>query len=275
MKFKILGVSTGVSFIALFGAALTVDAAPIPTAVPDFSSNQAAWIAAGNDFIPVPGRPKPVSYDPKYPYVPNNLLRQPTFRISDLTNPNVKPWANEAMKKENEKVLAGKIAFTPRSSCLPAGVPGFMMFVVDPVFIIQSPKEVLFISSGNNEVRHVYLEVPHSTNVRPSWYGESIGHYDGDFLVIDTIGFNDKTFIDNYRTPHTEKLHVTERWGLIEQGRVLEVNFTVEDADTYYQPWSGIQRYRRVEDRIGEQVCAENNLQSSDYKTPVADKPEF
>ncbi len=250
-------------------------AAQAQTSPPDFSSSQVAWIAAGNDFIPVPGGPKPVTYDPKYPYVPNNPVRQPTFRISNLTNPNVKPWADEVMRKENEKVLAGQIAFTPRSSCLPAGVPGFMMYVVERVFILQSPKEVLFIYEGNEEVRHVYLDVPHSEKPIPSWYGESVGHYDGESLVIDTIGFNDKTFIDNYRTPHTAKVHVTERWRVIEDGKFLEVNFTVEDPDTFNAPWSAIQRYRRAQGPMNEQICAENNLQSSDYKTPVAGRPDF
>jgi hypothetical protein len=260
---------TGIAMARLLAAA-EAHASP-----PDFSANQAAWIAVGNDFIPVPGGPKPVSNDPKYPYVPNNPVRQPTFRIADLTNPNVKPWAKEVMKKENENVLAGRIAFTPRSSCLPAGVPGFMMFIVERLFIVQSPKEVVFVYEGNQEVRHIYLDVPHSEKPKPSWYGESVGHYDGDSLVIDTIGFNDKTFVDNYRTPHTEKLHVTERWRLIEDGKNLEVNFTVEDPDTFNAPWSALQRYRRVAGPMNEQVCAENNLQSSDYKTPIADRPDF
>ena len=150
-----------------------------------------------------------------------------------------------------------------------------MMYVVERVFILQSPKEVLFIYEGNEEVRHIYLDVPHTEKPTPSWYGESVGHYDGDLLMIDTIGFNDKTFIDNYRTPHTEKLHVTERWRVIEDGKFLEVNFTVEDSDTFNAPWSAIQRYRRAQGPMNEQICAENNLQSSDYKTPVAGRPDF
>jgi hypothetical protein len=148
---------------------------------------------------------------------------QPTFRVADLSNPNLKPWAREVMKRENEKVLAGKIGYTARSSCRPAGVPGFMMFIVEPIFFVQSPKKVLMIHSGNEEVRHVYLDVPHSAKPKPSWYGESVGHYEDDTLVIDTIGMNDKTFVDNYRTPHTEKLHVVERWKMIDDGKMLEV----------------------------------------------------
>jgi hypothetical protein len=69
------------------------------------------------DFRPVPGRVPPLSQDPKYPFVPNGAGRQPTYRIADLTNPNLKPWVKEIMKKDNDEVLAGKIAFTPSSSC--------------------------------------------------------------------------------------------------------------------------------------------------------------
>jgi hypothetical protein len=103
------------------------------------------------------------------------------------------------------------------------------------------------IYSGNQEVRRVYLDVPHTANPKPSWYGESVGYYEGDALVIDTIGQNDKTFIDNYRTPHTEKIHVVERWRLIDGGKMLEVNVRIEDPDTFKEPWSAIQRYRRVQ----------------------------
>jgi hypothetical protein len=255
----------------IFGAEL---AAQNAGRVPDFSANEAGWIATSNDFIPTDG-PKPVTFDPAHPYVPNNARKQATFRVADLTHPNIRPWARERMREENEAVLAGKIAYTPRSSCMPAGVPAFMLFIVEPVFVVQSPKEVLMIYSGDAQVRHIYLDQPHSTSPKPSWYGESIGHYDGDTLVIDTTGFNERTYVDNYRTPHTGKLHVIERWKLIEDGKVLEVKFRVEDPDTFVEPWSGIQHYRRVQERMTEQVCAENNQALFDYHVPVAAKPDF
>jgi len=245
-------------------------------AVPDFSSSEAAWIATSNDFIPPLEGPKPVSFDPAYPYVPNNARRQPTFRIADLSNPNVLPWAKAQMKTSNEAVLAGKIAYTPRSSCRPAGVPAFMLFIVEPIFFVQSPREVLIIYSGDQQVRRVDLDVPHSANPKPSWYGESIGRYENGALVIDTIAFNDKTFVDNYRTPHTDKLHVVEHWQLADGGKMLEAQFTVEDPGTFVAPWSGLQRYRRVQGTMGEQVCAENNTGAVfDYHIPFADKPDF
>ena len=247
-------------------------------APPDFSSNQVGWVGtgAGGNFSAVPGQLPPVTNDPKYPYVPNNTGAQPTYRISDLTNANLKPWVKERMKKDNDEVLAGKIAFTARSSCMPAGVPAFMAYGgPTPLYFIQTPKQVWMIFSGDQQVRRVYLNVPHSENPKPSWYGESVGHYEGDTLVIDTIGQNSKTFVDNVRTPHTEKLHVVERWKLADGGKALDVTFTVADPDAFNQPWSGIRRYRRVEQAISEDVCAEGNRFLFDYKMPVADKPDF
>jgi hypothetical protein len=254
--------------------ALTAAAAQQHTSPPDFSSNQVGWIGVG-DLMGVAGGPSLISNDPAHPFVPNNTAAQPTYRIADLSNPNLKSWVKERMRKDNDEVLAGKIAYTARSSCRPAGVPGFMLFGVQPVFFVQSPKEVLMIYSGDQQVRHVYLDVPHSANPKPSWYGESVGHYEGDALVVDTIGLNDRTSVDNYRTPHTEKLHVMERWKLTDGGKMLEVNIRMEDPDAFNAPWSAIRRYRRVQQEMLEEVCAENNQHLFDYQIPVANKPDF
>jgi hypothetical protein len=244
---------------------------------PDFSANQAGWIAFLNDFIAPTSGPKPTTYDPKHPFVQNNSGQQPTFRIADLSNPNLKPWAKESMKKANDEVFAGKIALTARSSCRPASVPGFMLYVQNPVFFIHTPKQVIMIYSGDQQVRRVYLNVPHSANAKPSWYGESVGYYEDDTLVVDTIAVDKRAFVDNYRTPHTEKMRVTERWKLIDDGKLLEVYIRVDDPDTFYEPWNAIQRYRRVQQQYVEHVCAEGNANNPfyDYNVPVADKPDF
>ena len=86
----------------------------------------------------------------------------------------------------------------------------------------------------------IYLDVPHSANVKPSWYGESVGHYEGDTLVVDTIGLNDKTYVDNFLTPHTNKLHVVERFRMTDAGRTLEVRFHVEDEGAFTTPWDAV-----------------------------------
>jgi hypothetical protein len=248
--------------------------------VPDFSSDLAGWVANEQDFVAVPDRPGPVVSDAAHPYINNLLARrigaQPTFRVADLTNPNIKPWAREIMKRENERVLAGGIGYTPRSSCMPAGVPAFMLFpVVEPIFFVQSPKVVLMIFAGDAQIRHIYLDVPHSAHPKPSWYGESVGHYDGDTLVIDTIGFNDKTYVDNFRTPHSANLHVVERWKLADD-KTMRVTFTVDDPDTFNEPWTATYSFHRIERPLfDEEVCAENNTLLFDYHIPVADKTDF
>jgi hypothetical protein len=258
-------------------------AAQQKAAPPDFSSNQFGWVGVGGGFgtggavfSPVAGQLPPVVDDPAHRFVPNGTQAQPTYRIADLSNPNLKPWVKEHMKKDNDEVLAGKIAFTARSSCMPAGVPGFMAYGgPTPLYFVQTPKEVWMIFSGDHQVRRVYMDVPHSEAPKPSWYGESVGHYEGDTLVIDTIGQNAKTVVDPYRTPHTEKLHVVERWKLAEGDKMLEVTFTVDDPDAFNQPWSGKRRYRRVQEQMAEDVCAENNQHLFDYHIPVANRPDF
>jgi hypothetical protein len=247
---------------------------------PDFSSNHlVGWVGlarGGADFLPIAGQLPPLVNDPTHPYVPNGTSKQPTYRIADLSNSNLKPWVKDHMKEDNDEVLAGKIAFTARSSCMPAGVPAFMAYGgPTPLYFIQTPKEVWMIFSGDHQVRRIYMDVPHSASPKPSWYGESVGHYDGDTLVIDTIGQNDKTVLDPYRTPHTEKLHVVERWRMTDGSKMMEVTFKVDDPDAFYQPWSGMRRYRRANQEMEEDVCAENNQHLFDYHIPVANKPDF
>src|SRR4029079_10055594 len=202
-----------------------VEEAMAAAAPPVFSSTaQTSWVVIGSGaFFPVPGSPPPVGQDPAHRYISNDEAgvtgQQPTQRISDVGNPNLKQWAKDIMKKDNDEVLAGKFAFTSRSSCKAAGVPGFDVILGGALYILQSPREVTMIFSGNNEVRHIRLNASHPANLKPSWYGDSIGHYAGDTLLGDTIGLNDKTFIDNYRTPHSDNLHVIERWRMIEEGK--------------------------------------------------------
>src|SRR5262245_32665523 len=226
------GLLGGLGYLAATAAAVAQTKPP-----PDFSSSQFGWLTFDVEWRPVPGAVAPVRNDPAYPRVSNaeaaRTGKQPTFLISDTSHPNLKPWVVAQMKKDNAEVIGGKIAYTPHSSCTPAGVPAFHLYGFQPMYFIQTPKVVVMIFSGDKQVRRVPLDVPHSANPKPSWYGESVGRYEGDTLVVDTIGQNNKTFVDNYRTPHTEKLHVVERWGLIDGGKMLEVNVRIEDPDTF------------------------------------------
>jgi hypothetical protein len=244
---------------------------------PNFSSDQYGWVRVGRsqDYEPVPGTIPPIADDPAHHFVGNGAGQQTTYRIADLSNPNLMPWVKERMKKDNEEVLAGKIPFTARQSCLPAGVPAFMAYGGDnPVFFIQTPRQVWIVYSGDQQVRRVYLNVPHSEHPQPSWYGESVGHYEGDTLVIDTIAQKTASMLDPYRTPHSDKLHLIERWRTTDEGRILEVIFIVDDPEAFYQPWSGKRRYRRVQEQLAEEVCAENN-EHFNFKIPMAKTVEF
>jgi hypothetical protein len=276
LSLKELAIAGGV-VTGLLGAWAVPAVAQQSTSPPIFSSDlSVGWIGMG-EFQAVPGRVPPVASDPKHPFVPNGTGRQPTYHIADLTNPNLKPWVKEIMKKDNDEVLAGKIAFTPSQSCMPSGVPGFLALGgnMNPYWFLQTPKEVWIMRSADSQVRRIYLDVPHSPNPKPSWYGESVGHYEGDTLVVDTIGQNSRTLVDPFRTPHGEKLHVVERWRMVESNQAMEVTVTVDDPDTYYEPWAGMRRYKRVQQDYVEHICAENNQQLVNWHIPVADKPHF
>ena len=266
-------------FFAVRGA--THESAGPNRAIPVFSSADTGWFPVSDDFQPPLSGPGPVISDPAHPYYSNQSGRQPTNRIADLTNPILKPWVVERLKKANDETLAGRIPFSPRETCHFAGVPGFDVFSrLRPVYFLQTPKEVTIINEGDQQSRRVYLNVPHSKNVKPSWYGESVGHYEGDELVVDTIGMNDKTYVDNYLTPHTTQLHVVERFKMIDGGKTLQASITVEDPGAFNMAWSARQRYRREpQEKMQEAVCAENNVDFFGYEgyfpVPEADKADF
>ena len=259
---------------------------------PNFGrSSVTGWIGYGPEYLPVEGAPRPVAADPAHPYIPNAIeylsarpnlktVEQSTFPVADLSNPVLQPWVRDELRKLNDRVLAGQPVFEHRASCWPSGVPAFVLAVVNPIFFIQTPTHVTMISQGGDHtVRHVYLNVPHSPNPPPSWFGESVGHYEGDTLVIDTIGLNADTYVDIYRTPHSEQLHVIERFRLIEEGRTLEAEIYVEDPGAFTAPWRGTQRFALSErGPLLEAVCAENNANYFNYAVdpmPVADRPDF
>jgi hypothetical protein len=227
--------------------------------LPNFSSHNFGWIAVDNEFIKPPSVPGPVTSDPAHPFIGNNKGGQPTYRVADLSNPNLKPFAIEGLKKANDLVLSGHVPNVARERCWPGGVPGFLLFPIQPLYFIQTRETVWMILQYDHQVRRVFLDRPHSANPKPTWFGESVGHYEGDTLVVDTIGISTKTTIDNYQTPHTEALHVVERFRIIQGGKQLQVNLTVEDPGAFSVPWSARQLYNRADQELLETVCAENN----------------
>ncbi|HLH93674.1 MAG TPA: hypothetical protein VKW08_01010 [Xanthobacteraceae bacterium] len=229
-------------------------------APPDFSSGNAGWVTVGTEWTAVPGSPPPVTSDPAHPYVPNNVREQPTFRVADVANPNLTQFAKDELKKSNDEVLRGKAMYARESRCWATGVPAFLLNPGGPTYWLQTPDKIAMIWQLDHQVRHVYLNVPHSPAPKPSWYGESVGHYEADTLVVDTIGQNTKTFVDNYRTPHSEKLHVVERYRLIDGGKMLQADVTLEDPAVFIKPLQLTHRWRRMQGTLTESSCAEGEM---------------
>jgi len=279
-KFAFRGVSaTGALIVSLAGPAFGTETSNVPNFTPD---SVTGWQLQDDEFIPPPSGPGPVMSDPAHPYIsfyrfPRNP--KPTFRVADLSNPILQPWVREHLRQVNERSLSGKVVSIPKERCWPVGVPAFLLLPATPVYFLQMPKQVSMIWMQDHQVRRVYLDVPHSANVTPSWFGESIGHYEGDTLVVDTIGISSKSYVDNYQTPHTDQLHVIERFRMIDDGKTLEVNVHVEDPGAFTMPWNAIQRYRRTDrSPLSEVVCAENNgdhFHQDLEPIPQADKPDF
>jgi hypothetical protein len=256
---------------------------PAADGVPDLSAKDTVWDGVGeNEFTPPRSGPGPVTSDPTYPYVSNfeaaRTGKQPNFRIADLTNPILKPWVVEELRKANADAFAGRAMFTREARCWPTGVPAMLLNPIRFTFV-QTAREVWMIQQADHRVRRIYLNQPHSTNLKPTWYGESVGHYEnGDTLVVDTIGMNDKSFVDSYRTPHTTALHVLERFRVSDGGRTLTADITVDDPLAFNMPWSAGKRWKRVPGVLEEEACAENNGDYFGYDVepvPQADKPDF
>jgi len=278
------------SFVTLLWAGMVLSfapgsqAAPGATAIPDFMAAGGAWDMINSnatDYVDPPSGTKPVTNDPKYPHIGNLQPGQKTDRVADISNPILKDWAREQMKKTNDAVLRGRTPFVATSLCWPGGVPA-QLLVPTTVFFIQKPNEIWMIWERDMLTRHIALNQPHSKNPKPSWFGESIGHFEnGDTLVIDTIDFVEHplSFVDNYRTPHTKDLHVVERWKIIDSGQRIEVSFTADDPGAFNMAWGGMMRYRhRPGQKMEEFSCAENNpdyFHLDDYTVPTAAKPDF
>ena len=168
------GVTMVVAAAAICGAALLPASAAGDSNPPDFAKGGFGWASMGgqngrigNDFIPVAGSPDPVTYDPAHPYVPNNVGKQPTWRVADLSNPNLTQWAKDGLRKSNDMIAKGFAMYNRTSRCWEPGIP---VLNTSPgrTYFLQTPKEVLIIWQRDQIVRHVYLDVPHSAHPVPS-----------------------------------------------------------------------------------------------------------
>ena len=271
---------------AVFAAcALAQEQASAKGKIPDLASAQFAWLALGVDWLDPPtglGRGS-IRSDPAHPLHGNrDGPGQVTPHIGNTKDPVLKPWAAKEMQDSNDEVLSGKrgLPFSAQSACYPGGVPEQLLTPAEPFYFIQTPKEVWMIWETDHMVRRIYMTGRHSQNVKPSWFGESIGHYEGgDTLVIDTIGLQaHNSFLDWFRTPHTEKLHVLERFKLSADRKSLEVLVRIEDPDTFNEPLYLGRRWNKVPNQLLEMVCAENNgdhFGKNLFPVPQADAPDF
>ena len=275
---------------AAFGLALIPALAQSPQKdkIPQLASADFGWQTNVADWQqPPPGHGHgPIASDPEHPFNSNaeagRAGTQPTLRLGDSKDPVLKPWAAKIMRDSNEEALAGirQVPFAAQARCYPGGVPGQLLFPFEPVYFIQQDDVVTMMWQRDQMVRRVWLKDKHSDEVKPSWFGESIGHYEnGDTLVVDTIGLSTKnSYIDNFRTPHTEKLHVVERFTISPDGKTLTGLVTLDDPDTFNAPLTMQQKWRKTEGPMLEAICAENNFDFFNqnlFPLPEAKTPDF
>jgi hypothetical protein len=266
--------------------------------IPDFSGvwrhGSLPW------FVPPASGPGPVTNKSRLDGVSNYGQL-----VGDYTNPILQPWAAEVVKKNGELSLAGVTFPSPSNQCWPEPVP--FLFKHMAMQMIQLPDRIVMLFNEDHEVRWVRMNQPHPAQVTPSWHGDAVGRYEGDTLVIDTVGIRtDRPFamIDLFGTPYTEKMHVVERYRLLDreavqgdlgraakenwrpagpvnpnyQDKYLQVHFTIEDEGTFTTPWTATVIYLRDRLEWPEIVCAENTFgfhHGKDADVPRADRPDF
>ena len=163
------------------------------------------------------------------------------------------PWGEAKLKATDLKTN------DPNLACLPLGLPRFMISVPYPMEILQAPTRVVIIAEGPQTMRQIHMNRQHPKDLDPTYSGDSIGQWEGDTLVVDTIGFNDKTWLDGGGLPHSEAMHLVERIRRTDHDTLVD-DFTIEDPKAYTKPLSGHQVYKLKPDwEIHEYVCEENN----------------
>lgn len=170
----------------------------------------------------------------------------------DPGNPQPLPWAAEVMKQR----AANDSRDIPSAHCLPLGV--VMSTFLFPYEFVQTPKLLVMMYEGEFP-RQVFLDGrEHPEDLNPSWLGHSVGRWDGDTLVVDTVGFNGKAWIDFAGHPASEKLHIIERYRRPDLGH-LELEITIDDPGAYAKPWT-IRKTSELsrDDTLMEYICNEN-----------------
>jgi hypothetical protein len=186
-------------------------AAATAASIPDFSG---IW---GRNWLflepPLSG-PGPVVSKLRNPDGTMNIL---AGTVGDYTSPILTPQAVEFVKKNGEMELGGAVLPNPHNECWPEPTP-FFLGIQMGIQLIQQKDKITFLYLNDHQVRYVRMNAPHSAHPTPTWQGESVGHYEGDTLVIDTVGqkVGPLSMIDHYGTPYSAALHVIERYRLID-----------------------------------------------------------
>ena len=147
----------------------------------------------------------------------------------------------------------------PTQRCIPPGIPRTMLQPF-PWEIVQARDRVIMIFEYQSLVRQIFMDGrEHPKDLEPTYMGHAIGKMEGDTLVVDTVGFNDKTWLDPKGLPHSEALHVVERIRRVDHD-TLNVGYTIDDPKSYAKPWTAQVVFKlHPEWQIQEYVCAENN----------------
>jgi hypothetical protein len=269
------------------------------TSIPDLSG---IWTHSIPGFEPLASGPTALINTQRRANGTGNILKL----AGDYTNPILTPQAAEIVKMHAERGLNNIGDPNPRNQCWPSGVP--FVFTDRPTELLQQSDKVTIIYGHDHQVRQVRLNAQHPAKVTPTWYGDSVGHYDGDTLVIDTVGLKmgPYSMIDWYGTPRSEALHIIERYRMLNyeaakdgferdakqhnnapgmpvpnaSGKYLQLEFTIEDKKFFTTPWTATMTFRTDGDSPldwPENVCAENRMwyPGKEADVPRAIKPDF
>lgn len=180
--------------------------------------------------------------------------------------PPLKPEAQAVLDAHRAAAAKGDYSFDGVTRCLPPGLPRLML-MHEPFEIMQRDKVIYFVHQLNRLPRRAYLNEQLPMDADPHYLGYSVAHWDGDALVIESTGFDDGTVLDAAGLPHSESLHLTERYELAKDGKHLHASFLIEDPATFTHPWTVEANYiKRAGYEIPEEVCA---------ALPPAERPRF
>ena len=168
--------------------------------------------------------------------------------------PPMTPWATQIYDQRQ----ANKLRDNPMIKCQPAGIPRLNHYT-HPFKIVQTPDLVLVLYESQTTFRQIFTDGrPLPTDPEPSWYGYSVGTWDGDALVVQSAGFNDKTWLDGFGHPHSDAMKLTERFIRRNVG-LMDVEITIDDPKAYTQPLKYVQPHRLLADtELLEYICTEN-----------------